>query len=421
VPQIRYPPSGHSFWPHLNPLTDPQLHIYQASGSPYPSPLQGEPSTFGKGSDQIRLLDQFGGRRPWLLNRDFLTSSGDYPLHLLVTLVLDSNVVSRLHNYRTGSDIGAPGTRAACEDLLLFASRRLVDYNPTFYLLESCSKSTPQNFIDYVSPVLASILYLHSMDEAHFIATREIKPKPEAVYHYCALYGERTLEECGRAWAERALRGQKSRDVSRMVRTTYIALMKMTLIHKQSRRSVYDKMEEFHDFLTTELGIYLAYESHLAVYYFADLVRRLLSVQPQTSFEKARKYLRRTAWDILLLRLPEMLLSPAELPIMNLPFICSGEQELTELGAFFTIESIAVRADDHAIIGPLLSMDLSLLEKKLGSEAVQALIDRAQHHLRHRATSTPDVEPPCAERLERLEATVEAQLADFLSGASGRF
>jgi hypothetical protein len=409
-------PPRRSLWPDLDPLTDRHLHIYQVSGSPYPSPLEGEPAAFGVGSSQIRLVDVFGGRRPVLLNHDFLTSRGEYPLKLLVTLILDSQVASRLHDYRIGRDVREPGRRRATEDFLVFASRRLVDYNPTFYLLESYSKSTSHNFIDWVTPVLTSILHLHSMDEAHFVKTREIRLNPDAVDHYCARYGARTLDECGEAWVDRMLQDPQSRDATRMIRATYVSLLKMTLIHKRGRQPVSAKMEELDQFLTAELGIFMGHESHLAVYYFADRVRRLLPVQRGTSFENARACLMRTAWDILLLRMPEILLNPDELPLMSLPFICSAEQELAEFGAFFTIESIGIRTDDRSIIGPLLSMDLSLLQEKLGREPVQALIDASHRRFAHRRNSRPGIERASGAHLERIEADLEAQLVEFLSG-----
>jgi hypothetical protein len=160
----------------------------------------------------------------------------------------------------------------------------------------------------------------------------------------------------------------------------------------------------------------MGHESHLAVYYFADKVHRLLPVQRGTSFENARACLMRTAWDILLLRLPEVLLSPDELPLMNLPYICSAEQELAQFGRFFTIESIGIRTDDRTIIGPLLSMDLSLLQEKLGREPVRTLIDAAHRRLAHRKNSTPGIECAPGEHLERIEADLEAQLVEFLSG-----
>jgi hypothetical protein len=396
-------------------IDDPHLHLYQVSGSPYASPLAEEPRTFGEKDARIDIVDSFQGRRPFLINRDFLASSGDYQLEILVTLILDSNMASRLHEYRTGRDLGFPNRRAATEDFLAFVSRLRIDYNPVFYMTESAGRSERQNFIDCVAPVLTSILYLHSMDEDRFVETRQIMLKPEAVDHYLAKYGARTLEECGHVWVRNLLPNQNRPRLDQFapVRASYVCLLKLTLIHKRSRRSVVEKMEEFESFLLRELQCNMGRESHLALYYFADLVQRLLPVQRTSNFVSAKARLLGTAWDMWLLRLPEMLLNPREHPVMNLAYVCSAEKELTALGRFFSIECMGRRSDDNSILGPVLSLDATALESKLGRDAVRALISRKAPP-RHKHSDASTAAP--ADHVEVLALKLESELMDFLQG-----
>jgi len=248
---------------------NPHLHLYAVSASPYASPLDVQSKMFGEGGDRIYIVDSFRGRRPFLLNRETLATRADYPLQLLVTLILDSHVASQLHDYRTGRDTAHPGRRAATEEFLAFASRYRVDYNPVFYMTESQAKSAPQKFLGYVTPVLTSILYLHAMDEGHFLITRQIKLKPEAVDHYLNKYGGRTFEECGEIWVHRMMQDRSTHEQALHTKASYVCLLKLVLIHKKSRQSVLKKMEEFEKFLADDLECNMGREAHLACYYLA--------------------------------------------------------------------------------------------------------------------------------------------------------
>jgi hypothetical protein len=116
-----------------------------------------------------------------------------------------------------------------------------------------------------------------------------------------------------------------------------------------------------------------------------------------------------------LLRLPELLLHPYEHPIMNLAYVCSAEQELTQLGRFFAIEWMGVRSDTHTILGPMLSLDLSALESRLGSDGVRALVNRGQRPPRHHRRALSEARD-ISERTESLAIRLESELQDFLQG-----
>jgi len=175
------------------------------------------------------------------------------------------------------------------------------------------------------------------------------------------------------------------------------------------------KMEEFESFLSHDLNFQMGRESHLAIYYFADLVQRLLPVQRTSKFATAKSHLLATAWDMWLLRLPELLLNPYEHPLMNLAYICSAEQELEQLGRFFGIEWMGVRSDNHTIIGPVLSLDLPVLESRLGRDQVRAIMSqRRLTPFQYRGASMP---AQCiSERIDTLATKLESELLEFLQG-----
>jgi hypothetical protein len=298
---------------------------------------------------------------------------------------------------------------------LAFLSRHRMDYSPIFYMTESRLRSERQKFMDSVAPVLTSILHLHSMDEDHFIGTRQIKLKPEAVDYYLGMYGARTLDECGQVWVQHLLLDYQAEDWFAPVLTSYVCLLKMTLIHKRNRLPVVEKLQEFESWLLNDLNCYMGRESHLAMYYFADLVHRLVPVQRASNIDNAKASLWGTAWDMWLLRQPDLLLNPYEYPIMNLAYVCSAEKELTELGRFFGIECMGVRSDDKSILGPVLSMDTTLLESRLGRDAVRALVSRG-HPIRDLHRRRSGGEPVSHERVKALASKLESELVEFLRG-----
>lgn len=346
--------------------------------------------TFGSEKSPIKIIDQFGGKRPTLFNLEFLDSIREhnentrYDLKAIVTIILDSQIASYIHNYRIHAKMGW-GIRKATEDLLLYVSEHRYDYNPTFYFFESFCKSTLQSYLDNVSPVATSILYFQSMDVPHFSKTREIKPDPDLLEEYLEKYNSSSLEECGRAWAAQISGRRETRYLSQMADATYACLLKMVLIHKKDKKDAIVKLEEFEDFILTELGFFMGRERLLAAYYFHNLIGAFIGVQENMKLSNAKSKLRATAWDIFLLRQPEALLTPSHLPEMNLAYVCTAEQELGKLGELFTIERLFARSDEEASLSPAVSMTYAGLEKKLGKRGLAKFLEESQERSSRRA------------------------------------
>jgi len=89
------------------------------------------------------VVDSFARKRPMLVNLDFINSTSEYRLDAAITLVLDSQLPSGLHEYRAAGSGMDAHKRAALRSLLQYASTRGYDYNPLFYLIESFTGCLP--------------------------------------------------------------------------------------------------------------------------------------------------------------------------------------------------------------------------------------------------------------------------------------
>jgi hypothetical protein len=400
-----------AFCDYLKQSGDSHSHYYEIADSPYECPLIEGAPTFGD-RYRIHVIDSFARKRPMLVNLDFINSTSEYRLEAAITLVLDSQLLSGLHEYRearSGMDVQK---RVALRSLLQYASTRGYDYNPLFYLIESFHRMPPGTFVKEVAPVVASLLHFQSMDSAHFAKFDEIRLKPDALDYYFTLYGEHSLEECGRVWVERFQREHQPLDLPHVLRASYSCLLKMTLIHKRESGTLERKFEEFQTFVSTELGCNLAWESHLALYYFAGLVGKFLPVQSTMALEDAKSALWSTVWDLLLLRMPEFLLRPTQLPRINLGYVCSADKPLFELGQLFTVMRLIMQSNSDLCIGPVLGMNMEALREKIGAEALKSVMAIS-------ARSWPENRPERAPKPARKDhvlaivADLEAQMASL--------
>ena len=234
------------------------------------------------------------------------------------------------------------------------------------------------------------------MNNGHFHQTGQIVLNPKALEFYRALYGEQSLEDCGRVGVERFLHGYEAYNSLYCLRLSYICLLKMPLIHKQRSGFFVEKFEEYQAFVGKEIRLCLGHETVLALYYFANLVGKLMRVQPGMPFKDAKRMLWSTAWDLLLLRLPEFLLKHNRLPRINLGYACSADRRMAELGKLFTVLRLLVRSDSNETIASLLAVNSSKLAQKVGLDAVRA-VETIQ------TPSWPDFRRPVLRPLMRIE------------------
>lgn len=307
---------------------------WEISESPYPSPFLTAPLIFD-GENPIFVIDQYRGRQPTLLNKEFLTS-GKLVIPMTTGVLLDSQTISSLERYVNNQHVDPE-----MEALLHFITEKGWDISGNFYLLEHYAKADWASFEKYATQRILALLHILSMDEPTYLETKKITPNPEAVDHYLATFQVNTLEDAAASLIA-GTRSRFSRDNLRsQVEFSEIAIIKMILIHRfeAPTASVSEKLQIFRSFLRNQLDVTLAREEILALHYFCDLAGRLIGVQTNTRADKALNYVSSTAWDLFLIRFPEFFFEGTNTELY-IPYIATREKKLAELASLMTLERI---------------------------------------------------------------------------------
>lgn len=350
--------------------------IYEFTNSPYEALIYADSLRFEKGNKTIGLVDQFQGKRPVVLNYDFAVLRKELRLGFIHTLIMDSHIVDALHRFVSGKGKQDEDSKFVVTQFLNHVSQIKCDYNPVFYMVENWAKSPEEVYLKTTSEKLTSLLTLHAMDEEIFLRSGEISLKQEAIDYYFEKYDASSIEECALRWAESLINVNAFDMYKKHTRLTYACLLKMVLIHflnpEVSEKNIIDKTHQFIKFLVEDLDIMLMREFSLAIYYFSNLAGRFLNIQPNMSYKKAAKNLRATAWDMLLLRLPEMLLEPSRLPEVNTSYIVTSEDKLLAVGELFNLESLFY-PNSKSFGTPALSTKSENFDSKISQENLDLL------------------------------------------------
>jgi len=308
--------------------------FWEVSESPYVSEFLLENKQFGY-KNPVYLIDQFEGKRPAIINSEFLIR-GNIQFKMFATSLLDSNVLDQMDKFVQKGQVtdGLSG-------FLNFLVERKWDSSALFYYLEHFSKSSIDDFKHNAIRRTESLLKIHSMDEPLFLRTGKITPDNQALEHYLISTGSKNLYEVAEKRVEGFIKNYNKSELVSMLEVTEIALIKMVLIRKteMKKSSQIAQYNEFMRFLKIDLGIMLAREAHLAIHYFCDNAGRLLGIQSNMSKDKAKSIIKSTAWDIYLLRMPEVMFteSPTEVCIS---YVSTHEKQLQALAKLYSIERI---------------------------------------------------------------------------------
>ncbi|WP_067218438.1 hypothetical protein [Marinomonas gallaica] len=345
---------------------DTESFFWEISKSPYKSKFLSETLEFGK-DNPVFLLDQFSGKQPALINKEFL-ETGNLKFEMFPTALLDSNVLDQLDKF-----VQKGKTTDGFLDFLIFITQRGWDSSALFYYLEHYSKSDIDVFKKNAIRRTESLLKIHSMNEPHFLKTGEVIPNIEAVEHYKKSSDARSLYEVAEKRVESFIANYNKSSLTAMLEATEIALIKMVLIRKteMNRSSIIEQYNEFIRFLKVDLGMILAREAHLAIHYFCDNAGRLLGIQSTTSKEKAAAIIRSTAWDIYLLRMPEIMFpaSPSEVCIS---YVSTQEKQLQALARLFSLERIESFASSN--ITPIVGFSMEGIPEHIQVEISDHLL-----------------------------------------------
>jgi hypothetical protein len=329
--------------------------------------LLGASVHFGDDLFGIDIIHQFGGVQPILLNYDALTK--EISIQFRPTAVMDSNVVNYLHQFVSPKTIMDSRRRNAIIDFLRFVVARPLDYNPFFYFIEGATKSREETMLGYAGAVSESILRLHTMDEKRFLSTGDIVSDQERLALYAKEYGATTIEEIAPRYARAMTHLDPHMEV--LSGLAYAALLKMGLIHQSGRRGTLAKYYEMLSFMQDTLDIAMGPERILALGYFAGQYDSFIPLHRGANPDRLLKRLRTSAWDVLLLRLPALLLgmSPLSQEVV-LGYVCTSDRALRQVAEVCRIEAVmALSPNSHRPL-PIWSFDNSALRRMVGNDII---------------------------------------------------
>lgn len=344
--------------------------VWEIINSPYSSQFLQKSKTFGR-TNPIFLIDQYSGKRPQIINQEY-KRNGTIDISMYPSALLDSNVVNLLDSF-----IQKGKATDGFSEFLRFLITEGWDFNLMFYYFEHFAKSPLEIFKSNAIRRTDSLLKLHTMNEEHFLKTGEVISNLEEVEHYTSSSGVNSLLEVAESRVDDFIHDYKNHPLSEMLEATEIALIKMVLIRKNEliKSSPVEQYNEFNTFLQNDLGIILGREAHLALHYFCDNAGRLLGIQANTAYKKAISIIKSTAWDLFLLRMPEILFgeSPKEVCVS---YICTQEKQLQELAKLYDVE----RIESYSTVGilPSVSFNLSGIPKVVQSQLSIAPVKKPQ-------------------------------------------
>jgi hypothetical protein len=387
--------------------------------------LSSQPSTFihstldfeiGAG---ISIIDPFDGRHPWLLNKNFRNHKGTYWVKTYPSVLLDSQILTLLRKYFDKNSKIKSQDERCIHQLLKFFMAKNCDISPLFYLIESLAKNEDLNEIDkqkYVIRAMETILEVHLMDEKIFLNEERVTPNQERLELYKQKYNlsANSIKDIAPFWYQKNFAeiddSNFIQTIKSIVNYTYAALLKMILIHKASGRGTLKKLQEFLSFLESEdFNMVLMREGVIAAYYFSNnLPDKFIQVQSDMDFAKVRKKMLGTAWDFLLLRMPENLLLYGTEQDTTLCYLCSADKAVRKLGRLFTIELIS----NQNQITTQLSFKYDKISRDLGKEVANKLCTQLQeqHQRRQKSLILNGVSPVPKENIDDLISDLENQV-----------
>lgn len=365
---------------------------------------------FGNEDLGISIIDQFSGKQPLLMSRH--TLHGESKIGFLPTILLDSNIVSCLHEYRTKPVFRKSEIGQSVRKLLEKFIETGYDYNPVFYFAEAVAKNDLDTLWPYAKEMAATIFTLHSMDEAHFLETDEITHNEEAVSHYLDRFGVSDFSKVPEAFLNHAFCSADHSDLKSTCDGIYAVLLKMILIHLTSRVSIIGKLEQLKSFLDDELGVQMAREFLIAADYFSGNCDRFIPLKKQSKWKEHRPKLMASAWDILLLRIPELLLSQGDHNEVALGYICTAEKALRVISKLFTIKAVSCMPPDVTTPIPMIDYDFSRIEQKFGSH-ITARIEQVAPSLLNAASNRGKLSKAPKTQLSPLIASLEEQVCSL--------
>lgn len=327
----------------------------------------------------VTVFEQFDGRTPFIVDYESVVERRRRAVALRPTLILDSNLVDRLRALL--KPIGPQETvhpnraadREAAHAFLRFAISSNFDYNPFFQQIEAAAKTPdPQRARDFALRTAKAFVALHTLDETRFLETGEVAEDRNRLAEYEADYGVKVVDAIAERRVQALLETSDSAQVNTAVQPIYAVLLKIALL-RTSRDNFAGKIGALREFVRDHLRVQVARETILAALHFTERETPLPRLEPTSILPKFLKEVRAAAWDLLFLRMPELLLEMDAPREINLGYLCTSEPDIAAIGTTCVVDLVASGALSRLITPALLSFNVSALHEVVGPE-VEALM-----------------------------------------------
>ena len=150
-----------------------------------------------------------------------------------------------------------------------------------------------------------------------------------------------------------------------------MALLKAGIINCERKRPQ-EKMLRFMEFLNNNLGCLLSREAIIAALHFRGKAGSLIPITPGTKVD-VRKRIMASAWDVMLLRMPEFFLANGDQQETTVGYVCTSDSALQQVGSMFTLLRVRCFADEQFTIYPEFVFHHDVLVRLLGSDITEVL------------------------------------------------
>jgi hypothetical protein len=340
-----------------------------------------------EGSEGFAIIDPFAGVMPVVLNHEFLIQKQQH-ISFTVNILLDSNVVSYLHRYV--SDVNGKfriTPRGVVTHKLI---RRLAEYskrgwkfNALFYLLEAASKNDFQTVYPHAAAYSESVRTLQLMDSQVFLNTGLIEIDENKQREFSRYHHSGSVETIAASDVLYFSTGQLKSEVHDTIQLIYSALLMIVVVSRESCPPA-KKVEKFFRFMQEKLGVHCALEAFLACLKFGGRAGTFLSTKRDTN--ETRRSLLASAWDLFLLRLPELLIINEGCERTSVSYVCTADKALEKLGKIRTIERIHT---GNLRVPTLFRVDTTVLEQQVGRELAHKYVDLSRSMVLDGAARVP--------------------------------
>jgi hypothetical protein len=333
----------------------------------------------------ITVIDAYRGREPIRCDYDFFRY-GRGSIFMYPMVMLDSQVVDALYRYIAAPDKMDISRRKSVHKFLVFIMSHNFDYSPFFYYLEKSAKSSADTYEPFATERAKMIFTLQTMDREQFLEKGEIVHDSKQVSWYLEDRGVKSIEELISLYAAKREHILESGLIS-LADNIYATLLRIVLAECQVNGSIREKHRVVREFMGEILGAVLGEELYLALIYFAQpgrYSRFIPLLQRGMNFKNLCRTLRGSAWDLILIRLPwlvlstNMVLGTDKCPVMSYPccltYICTVEHAIRDIMKLQEIEVVFEERGKNYGIRPVITYDAQGLNAIIGEKMVGELL-----------------------------------------------